>query len=257
MPMRAAVSHSAARNAVEQQVPSKCFFASPKHWQRLVHQSRVVVRSKQANDTEAAITLDGPLLGAVTIIGLSGTIAVSGASLCEIRLFNLFQWNQADIVFALNINSALLLLEALLFAPTYSIPPALAAAPSDGSSQSSNATQQQLVDIIAVRAASITSVDSWLLMLSLCRAMLRKPLTEKLPKQVRAYCQPKVIVHICWVAPCSCCDWRVRYACKWLADVAAVLWSCWHSPSTPSSLLLAVHSMWSSVQGLCCCCCCC
>jgi hypothetical protein len=131
-----------------------------------------------------------PLLGALTSIGLSGTIAVTGSALCGYQIFSTFKWDQtADALLALQISGVLILLEALLFLPSYSIPPSLAAAATSSSSSSSLQPQKQMVDMTAVKAAGVWSTDSWLLLLALYRAVLRRPQVEQLPQQVRHPCQ--------------------------------------------------------------------
>jgi hypothetical protein len=130
------------------------------------------------------------LLGALTTIGLSGTIAVTGSALCGYQIFSTFEWYQtADMLLALQISGVIVLLEALLFLPSYSIPASLsAAAPSSSSISGSSSTsqpQQQLVDMTAVKAAGLWSGDSWLLLLALYTAALQRPQVEQLPQQVR------------------------------------------------------------------------
>ncbi|KAF6262009.1 hypothetical protein COO60DRAFT_703694 [Scenedesmus sp. NREL 46B-D3] len=146
------------------------------------------LRSKKSDDVEA-VPVD-PLLGALTGIGLSGTIAVAGSALCGYQLFSTFKWDQTpDLLLALQISGVIILVEALLFLPSYSIPASLtAASPSSSSSSSSSSghkLQRQLVDMPAVQAAGVWSGDSWLLLLALYRAVLRRPQVEQLPQQAR------------------------------------------------------------------------
>jgi hypothetical protein len=150
-----------------------------------------ILRSKQSDDVEA-VPVD-PLLGALTTIGLSGTIAVTGSALCGYQIFSTFKWDQpADALLALQISGVLVLLEALLFLPSYSIPASLTEAAtttttttsSSSSSSISLQPQKQLVDMAAVKAAGVWSSESWLLLLALYRAVLRRPQVEQLPQQV-------------------------------------------------------------------------
>jgi hypothetical protein len=94
------------------------------------------------------------------------------------------------MLLALQISGVIVLLEVLLFLPSYSIPASLSAAARSSNSSGNNGSsnlqpQQQLVDMTAVKAAGLWSGDSLLLLLALYRAVLRRPQVEQLPQQVR------------------------------------------------------------------------
>jgi predicted metalloprotease len=131
---------------------------------------------------------------ALTVIGLSGTLAVGGAAFCGIDVFGLFRWRWQDIQLSLQLYSLLLLLDAVLLVPNYSIPTSLqqqqTAQQSPASDQQQQQRQQQqheaYLDMSAVSASSAWSLDSWRLMLALLKEGLSKPQLQQLPLQVRA-----------------------------------------------------------------------
>jgi hypothetical protein len=136
---------------------------------------------------------------ALTVIGLSGTLAVGGAAFCGIDVFGLFRWRWQDIQLSLELYSLLLLLDAVLLVPNYSIPSTLQEQPTQQflpSGQQQQQEQQQkgqqqqqqqepYLDMSAVAASSAWSLDSWRLMLALLKAGLSKPKLQQLPLQVR------------------------------------------------------------------------
>lgn len=138
---------------------------------------------------EAADPQDIAVSQALTAIGLSGTIAVSGAALCGINLFGLFKWQHLqDIQLAVELNAVLILLDALLFVPSYSIPAALLEPVQPDSSSRSYEQQQQpkqFLDMTVVSASSAWDPNSWRLMLAMLRASIRQPQLQQLPLQVR------------------------------------------------------------------------
>jgi hypothetical protein len=124
---------------------------------------------------------------ALTAIGLSGTIAVSGAAFCGINLFGLFAWQRLqDLQLAIELNAVLILLDALLFLPNHSVPSALIDAEHQPDSNEPAEQQQQLLDVSAVSAVSAWNPNSWRLMLAMLRAAIRRPQLQQLPLQVTA-----------------------------------------------------------------------
>lgn len=139
------------------------------------YELRAQPSDQQGTDVET------PLVSALTTIGLSGTIAVTGASLCGIQLFNLFQWSDSDIVLALELNSALLVLGLLLFAPRWEIPQALSLEPVLSKQQSHSQSQLRLINLPAVKAGGKSNPVTWQLMLALYKSALQRPQTDSLP----------------------------------------------------------------------------
>jgi hypothetical protein len=127
---------------------------------------------------------------ALTAIGLSGTIAVSGAALCGINLFGLFEWQRLqDLQLAIELNTVLILLDAVLFLPNHSIPAALSVPEHQpGSTEQAEPQwqQQQLLDVSAVSELSAWKPNSWRLMLAMLHAAIRHPQLQQLPLQVTA-----------------------------------------------------------------------
>lgn len=140
------------------------------------------------------------LLSSLTTIGLLGTIAVTGASLCGFQVFSLFHWDQDEIIYAFGATIPLLLVELLLFAPIWSIPTelldehsvakqAIAYNTAQDAMQGADQPQPvQLVDVTAVRQCSLWSLQNWQLMLALYKSVLQQLPTEQVPKMVRIYC---------------------------------------------------------------------
>lgn len=178
-PMRAA---SAGRHSPSR---ARCASTRPAYTQSRYRYSQSLAKNhliclKAQESDQQGKDVDTPsdlLLSALTSIGLYGTVAVTGASLCGINTLELFRWNESDIALALELNSALILLELLLFAPKWDIPAPLAAKADPPKQQQ----QMQLVDMSAVKHSSIWSPDSWQLMLTLYKTFLRRPQTNDLP----------------------------------------------------------------------------
>jgi hypothetical protein len=141
----------------------------------------VTLASKQQDQQTPPDLLDIALSQALTSIGLSGTVAVAGAALCGINIFSLFHWERLqDIQLALELNSVLILLDTLLFLPSYSIPEQLLEPQPKQQQQ-----QQRFLDVSAVGACSAWDPSSWQLMLAMLTAALRGPQVQQLPLQVR------------------------------------------------------------------------
>lgn len=153
---------------------------------------------------------------ALAAIGLSGTIAVSGAALCGVSLFGLFHWERLqDVQLALELNSVLLLLDAALFLPNYRVPASLCEEPQQqpGNGTSSSNTKQPLLDLAAVRAGSAFSLSSWRLMLAMLREALTRPQLQQLPLQV-SWCGLEAVCLFSTVLQAyRCCKHTQRACC--------------------------------------------
>lgn len=81
------------------------------------------VRAQNGDGENPEPSADERLLTAITGVGLSGSIAVGGASLIGLQpsLYEQFNWsNTNDFIIAFAVNSLVMSLEALLFFPSYS-----------------------------------------------------------------------------------------------------------------------------------------
>ena len=156
----------------------------------------VTLASKQQDQQTPPDLLDIALSQALTSIGLSGTVAGAGAALCGINIFSLFHWERLqDIQLALELNSVLILLDALLFLPNYSIPEQLLEPQpkqqheqqqqQQQHEQQQQQQQQRFLDVSAVGACSAWDPSSWQLTLAMLTAALRGPQVQQLPLQVR------------------------------------------------------------------------
>jgi hypothetical protein len=157
---------------------------------------------------------------ALTAIGLSGTIAVSGAALCGIDLSGQFHWERAaDLQLALQFQLPLLLLEAALFLPAYSIPGSMLEAqqPQQQQQQLQQQPQQQqqrFLDVAALGKLSVWGADSWRLMLAMLGEVMRRrqrqqqrvqqarPQQQRL-KQQQAPLQPQLPLPVCVCVACA------------------------------------------------------
>jgi hypothetical protein len=155
------------------------------HRQRFDHTARATNQppppSPDSNSSEVTIAQG------LTAIGLNGTLAVAGASLCGVDLFAQFHFGRtADISLALQFQSVLLLLEAALFLPPYAIPQSLLE-PQQEQQQQQPQQQRRNLDVAAVGRLGAWSLEAWQLMLSMLRSVIRRPQLQQLPLPVRCF----------------------------------------------------------------------
>jgi hypothetical protein len=149
------------------------------------------------------------LLASITFIGLTGTLALAAGAVSGVNIVQTLQWDDASgISFGLQLFLPLILLDAALFVPSYSIPGTVLATECSrrvgDSTDASHASaardlqQQKIIDLAAVveECSSSRRPGSWQLLLALYPVMLSK-IQDDLQRFPFPVCCPLPVVSWC------------------------------------------------------------
>lgn len=171
---------------------------------RFLRHSKRVVACAAADDERQE-----QLLASITFIGLTGTLALAAGAVSGVNIVQTLKWDDASgISFGLQLFLPLLLLDAALFVPSYSIPGTVLtreysrrvgdSTDASYASAARDLQQQKTIDLAAVvdECSSSRRPDSWQLLLALYPVMLSK-IQDDLKRFPFPVCCPLPVVSWC------------------------------------------------------------